>query len=67
MKCYTAIFYLEIYYKSFSKYIVKSFRVLPKIDGTYFIMSLPTLYIQYRLILIMKIEVDGQSVNEFKC
>ena len=66
MKCYTAIFYLEMYYK-ISKYIVKSFRVLPKIDGTYFIMSLPTLYIQYRLILIMKIEVGGQSVNEFKC
>ena len=67
MKWYTAIFYLEIYNKSFSKYIVKSFKVLPKIDGTYFIMSLPALYIQYRLILIMKIEADGQSVNEFKC
>ena len=45
VKWYTAIFYLEIYYKSFSKYIVKSFKVLPKIDGTYFIMSLPALYI----------------------
>ena len=67
VKWYTAIFYLEIYNKSFSKYIVKSFKVLPKIDGTYFIMSLPALYIQYRLILIMKIEADGQSVNEFKC
>lgn len=40
---------------------------MPKIDDTYFIMSLPALYIQYRLILIMKIEVDGQSVNELKC
>lgn len=48
---YYCFFILKYLTKVLSNIYFKSFEVLPKIDDTYFMMSLSALYIQYWLIL----------------